>query len=291
MKTGRCNRDCSLSKSLFSGNELENARKQYPNYDVVTIEMIKHKGNRVKIDCRAIIFSPVGNQKDFWTPQGEQLRIPKVAIVGFSTSKEAMTDYYNMRRDMDIDTAAKKAAFGGSKQLRKNLKRIANFLNLDEYIGSDFRIDGMFDSNQKDIFYTQTVKCCSIGKVNGVFSNSSAIYPNLVEANIREKYLNYSGHRKCIENVFMREMSFSEPIPVILIFKPAWENLDEMKFLPKLKERGKIIDWLPHPSNPGGNVYKLLNYYENGDNFTKDNWKKSAKQLIMIREKIKEIID
>lgn len=288
----RCNRDCSLSKSLFSGNELESARKQYPNYDVVTVEMIKHKGNRVKIDCRAIIFSPVGNQKDFWTTQGEQLRIPKVAIVGFSTSKEAMMDYYNnTRKSMDIDTAAKKAAFGGSKQLRKNLKRIADFLNLNECIGSDFKIDEMFESNQKDIFYTQIVKCCSIGKVNGVFSNSSAIYPNFVEPNLREKYLNHSGHRGCIENVFMHEMSFSESIPVILIFRPAWENLNEMNLLAKLKEKGKIIDWLPHPSNPGLDVNKLLKYYENGDDFTRDNWGKSAKQLIMIREKIKEIID
>lgn len=287
----RCNRDCSLSKSLFSANELESARKQYPNYDVVTVEMIKHKGNRVKIDCRAIIFSPVGNQKDFWTPQGEQLRIPKVAIVGFSTSKEAMIDYYNMCGYMDIDTAAKKAAFGGSKQLRKNLKRTANFLNLNECINSDFKIDEMFDSNQKDIFYTQTVKCCSIGKVNGVFSNSSAIYPNLVEANIREKYLNYSGHRKCIENVFIREMSFSESIPVILIFKPAWENLKEMNLLPKLEEKGKIIDWLPHPSNPGPDVNEFLKCYEKGNDFTKCNWKESARQLIMIKEKIKEIID
>lgn len=287
----RCNRDCSLSKRLFSGNELENARKQYPNYDVVTVEMIKHKGNRVKIDCRAIIFSPVGNQKDFWTTQGEQLRIPKVVIVGFSTSKEAMMDYYNICGYMEIDIAAKKAAFGGSKQLRENLKRIANFLSLNEYIGSDFKIDEMFDSNQKDIFYTQIVKCCSIGKVNGVFSNSSAIYPNLVKRNVRERYLNYSGHRECIENVFMREMSFSESIPVILIFKPAWENLSKMNLLPGLKEKGKIIDWLPHPSNPGPEVYKLLKYYENGDDFTKYNWKESAKQLIRIREKIKEIID
>jgi len=271
-------------------NEFENARKQYPNYDVVTVEMIKHKGNRVKIGCRAIIFSPVGNQGDFWTTRGEQLRIPKVAIVGFSTSEEAMKDYYDMRKNVDIDTAARKAAFGGSKQLRENLKRIANFLNLNEYIGSDFKIDEMFDSSQKDIFYTQIVKCCSIGKVNGDFSNSSAIYPNLVEANIREKYLNYSGHRKCIENVFMREMSFSESIPVILIFKPAWENLSKMNLLPKLKKKGKIIDWLPHPSNPGPDVYKLLKCYKNGDNFMKYNWKKSAKQLIMMKEKIKEII-
>lgn len=285
----RCNRECSLQKTLFSKQDLDDAKKQFPNYEVITAEKIKHKGNRVCIDSRAIIYSPVGNQEVFWTISRKQRCIPKIVIIGFSTSKAAMQEfYYNKKsKNMDLDTACTMSAFSGSKQLRKNLRRMVRFLNLNVVLGEDFQDEKMFDPYQKHIFYTQIIKCCSLGKVID-FSNSSAIYPNLIDKKIKSNYLNNSGHRECIEKIFLRELQFSEVIPTILIFKPAWENLKEMGLLSELN--GDIVDWIPHPSNPGSDVDNLLNLFENGEDFNKNNWKNSAKQLINLRNKLKTLL-
>ena len=284
----RCSRECSLQKILFSKKDFDDAKKQFPNYDVITAEKIKHKGNRVNIDSRTIIYSPVGNQEVFWTISLKQICTPKIAIVGFSTSKAAMEKFYNIKKsNEDIDTACTLSAFSGSKQLRKNLKRIVHFLNLKCYLGKDFKIETMFDPYQNDIFYTQIIKCCSLGKVID-FSNSSAIYPNLIDKSIKSNYLNNSGHRECIEKIFLRELNFSESIPIILIFKPAWENLKEMELLSELN--GKIVDWIPHPSNPGPDVYNLLKYFENGYDININKWKKSAQQLLNLRNKFQTLM-
>ena len=166
------------------------------------------------------------------------------------------------------------------------MKRMALFLNFRDYLGEAFETENMFHPNQKEIFYTQIVKCCSLGKIKD-FSNSSAIYPSYVNKNIKSDYLNNSGHRECIDKIFLREMRFSEPIPIILIFKPAWENLKKMKLLSELN--GSIINWVPHPSDPGNNVLKLFKVYENHEDINKYTWKESAKQLIYLREKINNI--
>ncbi|KAF5424064.1 MAG: hypothetical protein C5S44_02505 [Candidatus Methanocomedens sp.] len=284
----RCNKECSLSKTLFSQQELDFAKNQFPNYDVVTAEKIKHKDYGTKIiDSRAIIYSPVGNQVDFWDVSGEQISIPKIAIIGFSTSLKAMEDFYKNSQKMDIDIACKISAFGGALQLRKHLKLVAKFLNFEKYLGKDFKSEKMFESYQKDIFYTQIIKCCSLGKIDK-FSKSTAIYPNkIVDKNIKSNYLNNSGHRECIEKIFLNEMRFSKPVPLILIFKPAWDNLKEMGLVSKLN--GNIIDWIPHPSNPGNDVIKLLNL-ENAKDIDKYDCKKSGQQLKKIREKINDLI-
>ncbi len=278
-----CTKECSMPTTLFSKLDLDLAKKQYPDYSVITAEKIQHRGNRVKIDSRAIIYSPVGNQENFWTISFEQKCIPKIAIVGFSTSKKAMEEFYINLKNMDTATACRMSAFGGAKQLRRNLIRMADFLNLGMYLGEDFKTENMFHLNQKKIFYTQIVKCCSLGRVKD-FSNSSAIYPSHVDKNIKSDYLYNSGHRECIEKIFLREMRFSEPIPIILIFKPAWENLKKMKLLSELN--GGIIDWIPHPSNSMGDVDNLLKVYEKHEDINKYHWKKSAQQLIYLREKI-----
>lgn len=281
-----CMKECSIPTTLFSKIDLDIAKRQYPDYSVITAEKIQHDGNRKKIDSRAIIYSPVGNQDKFWTIAYEQICIPQIAIIGLSTSKKAMEEFYTNLKKMDAASACRNSAFGGSKNLRTNLKRMANFLNFREYFGENFEPENMFHPNQNKIFYTQIVKCCSLGKVEDKedFSNTSAIYPSKVNKNIMYEYLYESGHRKCIEKIFLREMRFSEQIPIILIFKPAWENLKKMELLSELN--GVLTDWIPHPSDPGKDVLKLLKVYENNEDINKYAWKKSAKQLIALKEKM-----
>ena len=294
MDMARCMQECSVPTILFSKPDLDIAKKQYPDYSIITAEKIKHKGQGRKdkdgksivpiIESRVIIYSPVGNQDNFWTISYEQICIPKIAIVGFSTSKEAMKEFYERLKTMDAASACRMSAFGGLGDLQKNLIRMANFLNFKEYFGDDFEPKKMFHNTQKNIFYTQIVKCCSLGKVEDKedFTNTSAIYPSNVIN--KSDYLNESGHRKCIEKIFLREMRFSEQIPIILIFKPAWENLKKMELLSELN--GGIKDWIPHPSNPGNDVLELLKAYENNEDLNKVTWKKSAQQLIDLRAKI-----
>ena len=293
MKMIRCSNECSLPKILFSKEDYDKAKNDFPYYDVITVEKIKHKGRGFEIYSRAIIHSPVGNQVDFWTVTGEQIRVPKIAIIGFSTSPKAMEEFYVNLNNMDVDTACKISAFGGSPKLRKNLKLMARFLNFNKYLGNDFQSENMFKSNQKDVFYTQIIKCCSLGlkydlkKKRAKFSSSTAIYPNkIVDKNIKSNYINHSGHRECIEKIFLNEMRFSEPVPLILIFKPAWDNLKQMELLSKLN--GDIVEWIPHPSDLRNDVIELLNL-ENDNDIDKYDCKKSGQQLKKIREMINNL--
>ena len=278
----KCNQECKKTNELYSNIEVELAESQHPTYKIVTAEKIKHKGNKKNIESRAIIFAPVGNTSLFWNDENEQQRVPKIILVGFSTSNEAMQQFYKLSVENDFNTSCKRSSFGGSPTLRENILRMFNFLEL----GTRFELDEIFEPEQTDIMHTQIIKCCSLGKVNSIYKDSSAIYPNKVDKSIEDLYLNHSGHRNCIDKIFVKEINFKSVIPLVLIFKPAWENLRGMGLLANIN--AKILEWLPHPSNPGNDVIKLLNMYEEGEDITQYDWKESSKQLIKIKRKLNE---
>lgn len=276
----KCNQECKQVTKLYSQKELQLAKLQYPNYEVVMAENIRHKGNKKVIETRAIIYAPVGNSDMFWSDCKEQLKIPKIILVGFSTSKGAMEEYYRLCKENDYKTSCKLSSFSGYKTLRNNIVRMFSFLGL----GTQFNLDKMFEPGQTDIMYTQIVKCCSLGKINENYKDSSAIYPNnICDEKIKDIYLNDSGHRKCVDNVFMKEVDFDAQIPLVLIFKPAWQNLKSMNLLPRIN--AKVIEWVPHPSNPGPKVNEFLSKYENGEDISKYTCKTpSVKQLLDLKQ-------
>lgn len=280
-----CNQECKKDNPLYSSTELKLVGSQHPNYKVITAENIAHKGNQKNIDSRAIIFAPVGNSSLFWNDEKEQLLTPQIILIGFSTSYKAMEQFYKLHKKNDFKTSCKLGSFSGSPILRKNIIQMFDLLGL----GTRFNLDSMFEIEQTNIFYTQIIKCCSVGKVNGVYKDSSAIYPSLVNKTVRETYLNNSGHRNCIENIFLNEINFNKKIPLVLLFKPAWDNLKSMNLLSKIN--GKIVEWLPHPSNPGADVIKLLTMFSEDKDINDYNWCNSAKQLLKIKEQLQGASD
>lgn len=268
--------------------EVDVAKGQHPGRCVMVVENIPHIGKGgARIDNRAILFAPVGNQSVFWDDSFREIVVPKIAIVGFSTSLKAADDFYNNYRESNnFKKACVDSSFGGSKKLRKNIVRYANFLNFGKIIGPSFNADNMFDSQQKDIYYTQIIKCCSVGKTNGEYQNTSAIYPNKIDLNARQQYLRSSAHRRCIENYFIKELGFSRKIPLLLIFKPAWENLKAMDLMDLLETSAEIVEWIPHPSDPGRAVNNLLRDLKVGKGLQRDRDTKSCHQMNKLRDMI-----
>lgn len=275
-----CSRQCNKKTKLYSEHEHKIAEYQLKGFQVVTAEQIAHRGKGKNITSRAIIYAPVGNASLF-----SKVNEPKVAIIGFSTSVEAAKDFYEKYSKLnDIGLAAKESAFAGSPSLRNNLIRYANFLGLKNVLSNSFSISEMFNPSQKDILYTQIIKCCSVGKVNGIYKDSSAIYPNFINKSIVQEYIGQSGHMECVKTVFIEEMKFEKPIPFVLIFKPAWDTLNKLNLLDRVN--AELIEWVPHPSNPGNKVLELLNSYENEKDITLFSHTKSTMQLVKIREKL-----
>lgn len=67
---------------------------------------------------------------------------------------------------------------------------------------------------------------------------------------------------ECVKTIFLEEIKFKKPIPLVLVFKPAWETLKAINELKNIN--ADIVDWIPHPSNPGKNVLEFLKAYEEG---------------------------
>lgn len=171
-----CCKQCFKQNDLYSKEEHENAKQQLRNFEVITAERITHKGKGTYITSRAIIYAPVGNVNVFKEKE------PSVAFIGFSTSIKAMKAFYRTYYDTrDFERASRECSFSGSTSLRRNLKRIAKYLEINRLLSHSFLIDEMFDSNQKELLYTQIIKCCSIGNCDGIYNTYSAIYPRLVE--------------------------------------------------------------------------------------------------------------
>ena len=106
--------------------------------------------------------------------------------------------YNNYIINKNIEKSSKISSFGGSTQLRRNLSLMLSFLNI-QIVVENLDIKNIFRQQNK-ILFTQIIKCCSIGNVNNRLNNSSAIYPDLIKKDLRNKYLQESGHRLCIKD-------------------------------------------------------------------------------------------
>lgn len=282
-----CLKQCFKFTKLYSSEDHNLARQQFKKCTVVTAEKIVHKGNNVNISSRAIVYAPVGNVAVFKDSLDTVKRVPKIAIIGFSTSLAAMNNYnqiYLLTNDFNGSCII--CSFGGSPVLRRNIIRIVKFLCLKNILGDELSPEDMFNVFQQQILYTQIIKCCSVGNINGVFSDTSAIYPSLVNKRIRKQYLDESGHTECIKTTFIKDINFKTPIPLILIFKPAWSNLSRLGLIESIN--GNVKSWIPHPSNPGNAVNNMLKAFESSLDFNKYNTTESTNQLIDLRNIIKQ---
>lgn len=282
-----CTRQCLKENALYSRSEHELAQRTMQGVEALTVERIEHKARRRRVEARALVYAPVGNTTQFVD------LVPRVAFIGFSTSPEAMKVYTGKLHDFgDPNQAAVYSSFSGSPELRRNIRRYSQFLELDRMLGCPSDLSSMFCPSQRTFLYTQIIRCCSVGRTSesSEYHNSSAIYPrNIVKPDTRKLYLTESGHAECIRTVFMKDMARLQGIPLILVFRPAWETLNAMNLVRWVRAYGIVVDWVPHPSDPGRFVSRLLDTSEQGGDLEGVHITPSVRQLIDLRKRISQI--